>query len=106
MPVHTMAQLCVGDQVWHGEVVDVSATGLGLIVAAPADELEDTAMVLCAHGAGEVEIIFQEGAARAKVLITRAVPHRGGVEVGLWMCDSAEASRLAEIVQPYITRNA
>jgi hypothetical protein len=105
-PLHTMAQLRAGEQTWHGEVVNVSATGLGMILATPEEEVDDAAMILCAHGAGEVALIFREGHVRAKVLITRAIPHRKGIEVGLWMCDSAEASRLAQTVQPYITQGA
>lgn len=103
--MHTLAQLRIGDQVWHGEVQDVSATGLGLIVATQPEEIEDAAMVLCAHGSGEVELMLPQARARARVLITRAVPHRKGLEVGLWMSDSAEASALAEKVLPYINQD-
>ncbi|HWE63702.1 MAG TPA: PilZ domain-containing protein [Chloroflexota bacterium] len=81
--VRAHARLCVASQAWTGEVLDVSEGGLALVVVCLPAQAEAAAAFMLQQPMGDVEIVLPGLNDRIPVLVRRAQPGRGGVEVGL-----------------------
>jgi hypothetical protein len=88
LSVRAPARLQVGTRTWRAEVLDVSETGLAVVVATLAHQAESDAELLLRMQQGEIEVLLPGTRSRARVLVKRAAPARGGVHVGLQVVDT------------------
>jgi len=85
LPIRASARVFAGNREWRGEVLDVSAGGLALVlVALPAHAQADAAFLI-KHADGEVEVVLPGYRERLRIRIVRAEQKRGGVQVGVQM---------------------
>ena len=85
LPVRASARIFAGDREWRGEVLDVSAGGLALVLVALPAQAEADAAFLTEHADGEVEVVLPGYRERLRIRIVRAEQKRGGVQVGVQM---------------------
>lgn len=88
--VRAPARLRAAGREWRAEVLDVSETGLALVIATPPGQAEAEAKLLLAQPYGEVILQHLGEHTSAGVTVRRAVPGRGGLQVGL-QADQPEA---------------
>ena len=85
LPVRASAHIFAGDREWRGEVLDVSAGGLALVLVTLPAQAEADAAFLTKHQDGEVEVVLPGYRERLRIRIVRAEQKRGGVQVGVKM---------------------
>ena len=81
--VRAPARLRAAGREWRAEVLDVSETGLALVIATTPGQAEEDAKLLLAQPDGEVILQHLGEHTSAKVTVRRAGPGRGGLQVGL-----------------------
>lgn len=81
--VRAPARLFVAGREWRGEVLDVSEGGLALVIGSSPSRIEEDLALIRAEGEGDLEVLLPSIADHIPVLIRRAQPGRGGVQLGL-----------------------
>lgn len=85
LPIRASAHIFAGSREWRGEVLDVSAGGLALVVATLPAQAEADAAFLTRHADAEVEVVLPGYRERLRIRIMHAEQKRGGVQVGVQM---------------------
>jgi hypothetical protein len=88
LSVRAPARLTVGTRSWRAEVLDVSETGIAVVAATLPNQADADAHLLLQEEIGEIEVLLPGEKSRARVLVKRATPSRGGVQVGLQVIDA------------------
>lgn len=86
--VRAPARLTVGSRSWRAEVLDVSETGIAVVAATLPQQVKEDAELLLREEQGEIEVLLPGEKSRARVIVRRAAPGRGGVQVGLQVLDA------------------
>ena len=85
LPIRASAHIFTGNREWRGEVLDVSAGGLALVLVTLPAQAEADAAFLTKHQDGEVEVVLPGYRERLRIRIVHAEQKRGGVQVGVKM---------------------
>lgn len=88
LSVRAPARLHVGNHTWHAEVLDVSETGMALLATTVPSQAVEDARTLLTEEIGEIEVLLLGEKSRMRVLVKRATPSRGGVEIGVQVIDA------------------